>query len=100
MTVPSEKTLTIAKCPNCECKEWAERTVDWISGAPKEVNPESYLEIRARASGAMRPTFMICDEYIQKVRQFILICKRCGYTLIKDYEEKKPEKEETKIGRG
>lgn len=94
MTVPSKKTLTIAKCPNCAGEEWVERIVDWITGAPEEVKPESYLETRAGASGAMRPTFMMCDEFIQKVRQFVLTCKRCGYTLIKSYEPPETKKEE------
>ncbi len=86
MTVPSERTLTKAKCPNCAGEEWDERVVDWMTGAPKEVKPEKYLDIRAAESDKMRPRYLMMDEYIQKVRQFILSCKRCGYTLVKSYE--------------
>lgn|SRR5271157_19299 len=85
MTVPSEKTLLIGKCPNCGSTDWIERWVDAISGPPTEVSAEDYLEHRMRKSGSNRNIFFVCGDFIQKTRQFIMTCKRCGYTLVKDF---------------
>lgn len=85
MTVPSEKTLLIGKCPNCGSTHWMERWVDAISGPPTEVSAEDYLKYRMCKAGGNRSIFFVCGDFIQKTRQFVLTCKRCGYTLVNDF---------------
>lgn len=99
MTVPSEKTIVKGKCPNCGGTEWTEKYVDAISGPPREIPIDDYAQHRLNVSGPQHGFFAVmCGDFIQKIRQFILVCQTCGYTFVKDFYKEDEERKQKESG--